>query len=150
MQCILHMIYFWKVFHMYYKLICILYALLCGQNSILVKSGCYKSTTSLSAEIGALASPLGHHPESDLATDLYSGSTPIVIMDGSDHRISFNSLKKFVTSLSVAIGALGSPLRPHPESGIAIDLYSSSTPIANMDESNHRISFNLNKSTISL
>jgi hypothetical protein len=27
---------------MYYKLICILYALLCGQNFILVKSGCYK------------------------------------------------------------------------------------------------------------
>jgi hypothetical protein len=31
MQCILYKIYFWKVFHMYYKLICILYALLCGQ-----------------------------------------------------------------------------------------------------------------------
>jgi hypothetical protein len=26
---------------MYYKLLCILYALLCGQNFILVKSGCY-------------------------------------------------------------------------------------------------------------
>jgi hypothetical protein len=26
---------------MYYKLICILYALVCGQNFILVKSGCY-------------------------------------------------------------------------------------------------------------
>jgi hypothetical protein len=26
---------------MYYHLICILYALLCGQNFILVKSGCY-------------------------------------------------------------------------------------------------------------
>jgi hypothetical protein len=41
MQCILYKIYFWKVVHMYYKLICILYALLCGQNFILVKSGCY-------------------------------------------------------------------------------------------------------------
>jgi hypothetical protein len=30
------------VFHIYYKLICILYALLCGQNFILVKSGCYR------------------------------------------------------------------------------------------------------------
>jgi hypothetical protein len=40
MQCILYKIYFWKIFHMYYKLICILYALLCGQNIILVKSGC--------------------------------------------------------------------------------------------------------------
>jgi hypothetical protein len=37
MQCILYKIYFCKVFHMYYKLICILYALLCGQNFILVK-----------------------------------------------------------------------------------------------------------------
>jgi hypothetical protein len=26
---------------MYYKLICILYVLLCGQNFILIKSGCY-------------------------------------------------------------------------------------------------------------
>jgi hypothetical protein len=43
MQCILYKIYFWKVFHMYYNLICILYALLCGQNFILVKSGCYRS-----------------------------------------------------------------------------------------------------------
>jgi hypothetical protein len=41
MQCILYKFYFWKVFHMYYKLLCILYALLCGQNFILVKSGCY-------------------------------------------------------------------------------------------------------------
>jgi hypothetical protein len=37
MQSILYKIYFWKVFHMYYKLICILYALLCGQNFILAK-----------------------------------------------------------------------------------------------------------------
>jgi hypothetical protein len=44
MQWILYKIYFWKFFfHMYYKLICILYALLCGQNFILVKSGCYIS-----------------------------------------------------------------------------------------------------------
>jgi hypothetical protein len=32
---------FGKVFHMYYIVICILYALLCRQNFILVKSGCY-------------------------------------------------------------------------------------------------------------
>jgi hypothetical protein len=44
MECILYKIYFWKVFHMYYKLICLFYALLCGQNFILVKSGCYKPT----------------------------------------------------------------------------------------------------------
>jgi hypothetical protein len=42
-----------------------------------------KSTTSLSAAIGALCSPLGPHPESDLVTDLYSGSTLIANMDMS-------------------------------------------------------------------
>jgi hypothetical protein len=38
-----------------------------------------KSATSLSAAIGALDSPLGPHPESDIVTDLYSGSTLIAI-----------------------------------------------------------------------
>jgi hypothetical protein len=38
-----------------------------------------KSAISLSAAIGALNSFLGPHPESDLVTDLYSGSTPIAI-----------------------------------------------------------------------
>jgi hypothetical protein len=60
-------------------------------------------------------------------------------------------LKKSTISLSAAIGTFGSPLAPHPESHLAIDLYSVSAPIANMDELNRRISFNLlNKSTISL
>jgi hypothetical protein len=60
-------------------------------------------------------------------------------------------LKKSTTSLSAAIGTFGSPLAPHPESDLAIDLYYVSVPIANMDELNRRISFNLlNKSTISL
>jgi hypothetical protein len=92
--------------------------------------------------MGALGSPLGPHTESDLATYLYFGSTPIAIMDESDHRISFNYLKKSVTSLPMVIGAFGSPLVPHPESDLAIDLYSGSTPIANMDEFDRRISFN--------
>jgi hypothetical protein len=33
---------FWKIYHMYNKLICKLYALLCWQNFILVKSECYR------------------------------------------------------------------------------------------------------------
>jgi hypothetical protein len=52
-------------------------------------------------------------------------------------------LKKTVASLSAMIGALDSPLEPHLESDIATDLYSVSTPIANMDESDHRIILNL-------
>jgi hypothetical protein len=44
----------------------------------------------------------------------------IVIMDESDHQINFNNLKKSATSLSAAIGALGSPLGPHPESGLVM------------------------------
>jgi hypothetical protein len=75
----------------------------------------------------------------------------IAIMDESDHQINFNSPKKFVTSLSVAIGALGSPLEPHPENDLVTNLYSASIPIANMDMSGCHISFNsLNKSVISL
>jgi hypothetical protein len=98
--------------------------------------------TSLPAAIGALGSPLGPYPENDLATDLYSDSTLIAIMGESNHQISFNKLKKFETSLSAAIRALGSPLGPHPESGLVTHLYSDSTLIAIVDESDRQISFN--------
>jgi hypothetical protein len=88
-----------------------------------------KSATSLLVVIEALGSPLGPHPESDLTTDLYSGSTPIVIMDETDRQINFNNFKESATSLSAVIGALGSSLVPHRESDLAIDLYSGSTLI---------------------
>jgi hypothetical protein len=75
----------------------------------------------------------------------------IAIMDESDRQINFNSLRKSTTSLSAAIGALGSPLGPHPESDLVTDLYSDSTSIANMDMPGCQISFNnLNKFIISL
>jgi hypothetical protein len=110
-----------------------------------------KSATLLLVIIGALGSPLGSYLESDLAIHLYSGSTPIAIMNESDHHISFNSFKESVTLLPAAIRAMSSPLGPHPESDLATYLYSSSTPIANMDESNRQISFNrLKKSATSL
>jgi hypothetical protein len=89
-----------------------------------------KSTTSLSATIGALGSYLGPNTESDLVTDLYSGSTLIANMDRSDCHISFNSLNKSVISLSAMIGTLCSPLGPHSESDLETDLYFGSTPIA--------------------
>jgi hypothetical protein len=89
-----------------------------------------KSATSLPAVIGALDSPLGPHPESDIFTDLYSDSTPIANMDMSDCHISFNNLNKSVISLSATIEALRSPLGPHTESDLETDLYSGSTPIA--------------------
>jgi hypothetical protein len=57
----------------------------------------------------------------------------IAIMDESDRQINFNSLKKSAISLSASIGALYSPLGPHPESDLVTDLYSTSTLIANMD-----------------
>jgi hypothetical protein len=75
----------------------------------------------------------------------------IAIMNESDRQINFDSLKKSATSLSMVTGALDSPLGPHPESDLVTDLYSGSTPIANMDKSGCHISFNsLNKSIISL
>jgi hypothetical protein len=43
------------------------------------------------------------HPESDLVTDLYYGSTLIANMGRSDCQISFSSLNKSVISLSAAI-----------------------------------------------
>jgi hypothetical protein len=42
----------------------------------------------LSMAIGTSDSPLRSRPERDLATDLYSGSTPIAIKDESNRRIS--------------------------------------------------------------
>jgi hypothetical protein len=103
--------------------------------------------TSLPTTIGALGSPLEPHPDRDLAIDLYSVSTPIAIIDESDHRISFNSLKKFMTSLSAAIGTLDSPLGPY----LKRDLYSGSTPIAiKMSQIIGSISDDFKKATTSL
>jgi hypothetical protein len=110
-----------------------------------------KYPASLPAAIEALGSPLGPHPKSDLATDLYSESTPIAIMDESDRQIMFNNFKESATSLLAVIEALGSPLGPHLESDFVTDLNSGSTPIAIMEKSDHRISLNcLDKSVISL
>jgi hypothetical protein len=100
-----------------------------------------KSTTSLLVVIGALDSPLGSHSENNLAIDLYSVSTPIANMDESDRQISLNRFKNYVTSLSTVIGASNSPLGPNPENNLATDLYTGSTLIAIMDESNRRFSF---------
>jgi hypothetical protein len=95
-----------------------------------------KSVTSLPAVIRALGSSLGPHPESDLATDLYSSSTPIANMDEFNRWIIFNLLNKSVISLSAGIKASSSPLGPRPKRDLATDLYSGSTPIAIKDESN--------------
>jgi hypothetical protein len=89
-----------------------------------------KSATSLSAAIGALGSPLGPHTESDLVTNLYFISTLIANIDMSDCQINFNSLNKSVISLSAVMGALDSPLGPHPESDLETDLYFASILIA--------------------
>jgi hypothetical protein len=88
-----------------------------------------KFATSLLVTMGALDSPLGSHPKSDLVTDLYSGCTSIASMDESDHRIIINRFKESVTSLSTAIGVLSSPLGPHTENNLATNLYSDSTLI---------------------
>jgi hypothetical protein len=89
-----------------------------------------KFVTSLLVAIGALGSPLEPHPESNLTTSLYSGSTQIAIMDEFDHRVDFNRLKKFVISLSAVIGVSGSRLGPRLERDLTTNLYSGSTSIA--------------------
>jgi hypothetical protein len=100
-----------------------------------------KSMTLLLAAIRALGSPLEPHLESDLGTDLYSGSTPIANMDESNRWISFNLLNKSMISLTVVIGTSDSLLGPHPERDLAKGLHSGSTLIAIEDESNRRIRF---------
>jgi hypothetical protein len=47
----------------------------------------------------------GPRPERDLATDLYSDSTPIVIKDKSNHWIRFRRLQKSITPLQEVIKA---------------------------------------------
>jgi hypothetical protein len=100
-----------------------------------------KSVTSLPAVIEALGSPLGLHPESDLATHLYSSSIPIANMDESDRQSNFNLLTKFMISLLAVIGVSGFPLRPRLERVLVINLHSGSTQIAIKDEFNRRIRF---------
>jgi hypothetical protein len=110
-----------------------------------------KSVASLSAVIGALDSLLRPHPESDLVTDLYSGSTLIANMDRSGCQISFNSLNKFVISLSAVIRALGSSLGPPIENDLEIDLYSDFILIAiKMSPIARSVLDNFKKSTTSL
>jgi hypothetical protein len=72
-------------------------------------------------------------------------------MDESNHQISFNRLKKFMTSLSAAIRASGSPLGPHPESNLETDLYSGSTLIAiETSPITRLVSYDFKKATTSL
>jgi hypothetical protein len=60
-----------------------------------------KSVISLTAAIGALGSSLGPHPESDLETDLYSGSTPITIKMSPIVGSVLDDFKKSTTSLQI-------------------------------------------------
>jgi hypothetical protein len=50
-------------------------------------------------------------------------------MNESDRQVDFNHLNKSATSLPVAIGTLGSPLKPCPERDLTTYAYSISTPI---------------------
>jgi hypothetical protein len=110
-----------------------------------------KSMTSLSVAIGALDSLLEPHPESDLVTNLYSGFTPRANMNRSGCHISFNSLNKSIISLSAVIGALSSPLGPHPESDLETNLYYVATPIViKMSPIAGSVLDNFKKSTTSL
>jgi hypothetical protein len=62
----------------------------------------------------------------------------------SNHQINFRNGSTPIArydEILAKIGALGSPLGPHSEIGLATYLYSVSTLIAHYDESNHRINF---------
>jgi hypothetical protein len=67
-----------------------------------------KSIISLSAANGALGSPLGSHPESDLETDIYSRSTPIAIKTSPIAGSVLDDFKKYTISLQIYTLALPS------------------------------------------
>jgi hypothetical protein len=58
-----------------------------------------KFVISFSTAIGVLGSPLASHLESDLETDIYSGSTPIAIKTSPIARSVLDDFKKSTTSL---------------------------------------------------
>jgi gamma-glutamylcysteine synthetase len=110
-----------------------------------------KSATSLPTAIAIMDKSDRQIDFNSLKKSVTSLPAAIAIIDESDRQINFNSLKKSVTSLSAVIGALDSPLGPHPESDLVTNLYSSSTSIANMDESSCQFNSNsVNKYVISL
>jgi hypothetical protein len=84
-----------------------------------------KSVISLSAAIGASSSPLGPNPKGNLAIDLYFGSTPIAIKDGSNRRIN---------QQPIAAMAYGSPPGTPPKIDLIVDLYSGSAVAVHYDE----------------
>jgi hypothetical protein len=85
-------------------------------------------------------------------TDMHTQFKTLMFHNRSEEQLQeCLHLKKSMISLSAAIGALCSPLWLHLKSDLVTDLYSGSTSIANMDESDLRISFSLlDKSAISL
>jgi hypothetical protein len=89
---------------------------------------------SLSAAIGASGSPLGPHPERDLATDLHSGSTPITIKDESNRRIRFRWLQEIYNITTRSDQGIGLSSRNPFEKDLATDLYSGSIVAAHYDE----------------
>jgi hypothetical protein len=93
-----------------------------------------KFVISLSAVIEALSSPLVPNPERDLATNLYSNSTPIAIKTSLIGRLISDDFKKDTTSLQEVTKTYGSPLEPPPKIDLATDIYSVSVIAANYDE----------------
>jgi hypothetical protein len=74
--------------------------------------------------IGALGSPLGPRPESDIQTGLYSVSTPIAIKTSLIAGSISHNFKKATTSLQEVTKAYGSPLGCPSKIDLATDLYS--------------------------
>jgi hypothetical protein len=93
-----------------------------------------KSVISLSAVIGASGSPLGPHLESDLATYLYSATTPIAIKMSPIVGLVSDDFKKSTTSLQKVIKEYGSPPGTTLRIDLTTDLYSDSALAAQYDE----------------
>jgi hypothetical protein len=94
MQCILCKIYFWKVFHKYYNLICIFICTpICTKKIILEKSGCYRQPPS-SLEL----QPSGPAPTLSEPTPPGCGHAPLL-------------LARMIDTLITGVGCV--PVLPH-------------------------------------
>jgi hypothetical protein len=92
------------------------------------------TSSSLTAVIRALSSPLVPHPERDLTIDLHSGSTLIAIKDESNHRIRFRRLQEIYIMTTRSDQGIGFSSRNPSKKDIATDLYSGSALATHYDE----------------
>jgi hypothetical protein len=103
--------------------------LIVGSTSSFIKH----SATSLLVAIRASGSPLGLHPERDIVTDLYFGSTPIAYYDECNRRSVYKRLQEIYDIATRDDQGMDISFGTPPKIDLDADLYSGSTLVTNYD-----------------